>query len=95
MEIRAVAETLYIMALCERKHLKEMRETAQKKMISPIILEEKEKRFTNWLMLAALLNPSLSSPITSIPFLIPDEHVIFKALSLSLINPKWMNSNLQ
>ena len=46
-------------------------------------------------MLAALLNPSLSSPITSIPFLIPDEHIIFKSLSLSLIRPKWMNSKLQ
>jgi len=46
-------------------------------------------------MLASLLNPCLSSPIISIPFLIHEDFIVLKALSLSLIPPKWMNSKLK
>lgn len=95
LEIRALAESLYIMALCERKALLQMKEDSEIKPISPILLDQKERCFTNWLMLASLLNPTLSAPIYSIPFLIPDEFVSLKALSLSLIGQKWMNHKLQ
>lgn len=47
---------------------------------------------TNYLMLAAMLNPSLTAPINSIPYLVPDQHISLKALALSLIPPKWMTS---
>lgn len=46
-------------------------------------------------MLASLLNPCLTSPIIALPFLIPEDFILFKALSLSLIPPKWMNSKLR
>ena len=54
-----------------------------------------QQRITNWLMLASILNPCLTCPIISIPFLIPDDFVVLKALSLMLIPPKWMNSKLR
>lgn len=93
LEIRSVVETLYIMALCERKKLIEFKETNRN--IVPILIQEKEQRITNWLMLASLLNPCLTSPLVSIPFLIPEDFIVLKALSLSLIPPKWMNSKLR
>lgn len=49
----------------------------------------------NLLAMAALINPALTCPITSIPFLIPDSLPITKALAFSLIPPKWMNSRLK
>ena len=65
------------------------------KLFIPILVQEKEKNITNLLLLSSLLNPSLASPINSIPYLIPDSQILLKALSLTLIPQKWMNSRLK
>ena len=93
LEVRAISESLYILALCERRKLQEIKNTTKK--LTPIIIQEKEKLITNLLFLSTLLNPSLASPINSIPFLIPDSEILFKALSLTLIPSKWMSSKLK
>lgn len=93
IEIRSIVESLYIMALCQRRKLMELKENGED--IIPIVFQEKQQKITNWLMLASLLNPCLSSPIISIPFLIHEDFIVLKALSLSLIPPKWMNSKLK
>jgi hypothetical protein len=69
-EIRALGESLYIMALCERRRLVELRERSPD--LTPIVFQEKQQKLTNWLVLASLLNSCLKVPMTSIPFVIPD-----------------------
>ena len=93
LEVRAISESLYILSLCERRKLNELKFSG--KALTPIVVQEKEKYITNLLVLSSLLNPSMNSPIYSIPFLIPDSQIVMKAFSLTLIPHKWMNSKLK
>ncbi len=42
-----------------------------------------------------MLTPAMSSPMMSLPLLIPDKDIVYKAFLISLIPEKWMNSKIR
>lgn len=92
-EIKSISEALYVAALCERRKLNEAREQSYDR--PAIVFQEREKLITNLLLLSATLTPSLSSPNMSIPFLIPENEVLLRAITLNMIPEKWMNPKIR
>jgi hypothetical protein len=46
-------------------------------------------------MLSASLTPSLASPNILIPFLIPENETLLRAITINMIPEKWMNPKIR
>lgn len=92
-EMKAISEAFYVSALCERRKMNELKEGKSDKPL--IVFQEKEKVITNLLMLSAALTPSLTSPNISIPFLIPENETLLRAITINMIPEKWMNPRIR
>jgi hypothetical protein len=99
LEIRSAAESIYVLALCEKRKLEDMKSQAN---INVLNRQEKEREILNLLNLCASLQPALPCPISSISLTtsqlstqISPNAPLAEGFMLSLFNKEYMSPKIR